>query len=437
MNCRGSPTSCSSGGRFPVTPRGAVFFLLSLTILAIGVLRMELAAIVWGGAFSLIFLYFQIAGGAMLLVLRRHFRLVPDPVDFTITTDGVFPGGCTAAQMKADIPRRCAPGIGIGFEICLDWPGRDSLSLTSVLRRGRNRELIDICPPYRGCYQSRKACVTLRDSLGFACFRLALPLAERLRVLPSVQPEQAPRSLSLEGGLEERRDTSRRRSEELLEVRKYFPGDDIRKVHWKVFAHTSELFLRIGEETPPPKSRMLVILDPACSTAIPEGIRADYLDGLVERCAAVVLDLLSRGFQVFFSAGDSRAPTEITPDKRRELLGRLAGVWWSDEYAHELPRQHPYRVFLFSSPGSGSLPRLLGELQNRGWEVQLFFNDLPPAAREHGQRSIRGLFFRPARGRPGAPQIGAEQRQAFASALQQETVRWSRGGKRKVNVETL
>jgi hypothetical protein len=441
MSCRGSPTRRSFGGRFPVTLRGAVFFLLSMTILGVGVLRMELAAIVWGGAFSLIFLYFQIAGGAMLLVLRRHFRLIPDPVDFTITAGGVFPGGCTAAQVKANVPRRSPPGIGVGFEISLDWPGRESLCLRSALRGGQNRELIEICPAYRGCYQSREACITLGDLLGFVCFRHRLAQDERLRVFPSVQPERAPRPPSMEGGLEDRRDRSMRRSEDLLEVRKYFPGDDIRRVHWKVFAHTSELFLRIGEETPPPRSRMLVILDSTRSEAVPASIRADYLDGLVERCAAAALDLLGRGFQVFFSSGDSRVPKEITPDKRRELLGRLSGVWWRDEYAHELPGQHPYRVFLFSSPGSGGLPRLLGELKKRGWEVRLFFTDLPPAALRPGRRSIRRLFFRSPGGRsggePGAAQIAAQERRVFAKVLQQETLRWSGSGKRRVSIEIL
>jgi uncharacterized protein (DUF58 family) len=178
-----------------------------------------------------------------------------------------------------------------------------------------------------------------------------------------------------------------------------------------------------------------VILDPARSAAVPAGIQADYLDRLVERSAAVVLELLNRGFQVFFSAGDSRAPKEITPDKRRELLGRLAGVWWSDEHDHELPRQHPYRVLLFSSPGSGSLPRMLAELQKRGWEVRLFFNDLPPPEQEPRRRSIRGLFFHPAGGQGGASRIGAGERRVFAEALAQETARWSGSGKRKVSVE--
>ncbi|UCF95812.1 MAG: DUF58 domain-containing protein [Spirochaetaceae bacterium] len=438
MSFQGSPIKRLPRNLFSLTRWGIVFSLLSLMILVVGALRMELAAILWGSAFSLIALYCLLANRIMQSVLRRYFDKTPDPLDCTLPSDGVFPLNLTTAEVSADIPRYRAPGLKIGFEISLSWPGRDSLRLRSDLHGGRNRRTLEFTPSYRGCFQSREVHIVVADLLGFTRSSLPLPLAERLRVYPSVRPESAGRPPSREGGQEDDQKRRTRRSEELLEVRKYFPGDDIRKVHWKVFAHTSELFLRIGEETPPPESRFLVILDPAPSPVVPAQIAADYLDDLVERCAAAVLEALAHGFQVFFALCDLGQPREITVEKNRQLLAQLAGVWWSDRYALELPRHQRYQVLIFSSPGSGNLPRLFEELETRGGDVKLFFPQITMPDRKPERGSVRRLVLRPLAGKGSpSPQIGREELQRFRKVLDEEIGRWSRRGKWKVAVETI
>ena len=438
MSCRGSPIKGALLRTFSFTRWGLLFFLLSLTILAIGLLRMELAAILWGGAFALLAVYALLANRIMQAVLRRYFDKMPDPVDFTLPPEGVFPRTATAAQINVEIPRFRAPGIRIDFDISLHWPGRDPLQVSSDLRGGRNCQCIELVPGYRGWYRSRQARVVVSDALGFTRRALCFDLEEGLRVYPAVQPQASMRAPRMEDGREENRLRRHRRSEELLEVRKYFPGDDIRKVHWKVFAHTLELFLRIGEETPPPESRFLVILDSAPTAALPEAVEADYLDILVERCAATVLEMLGRGFQVFFAPCDASKPKEITPEKQRQLLAELAGVWWSDRYALSLPRRDPYQVFLFSSPGSGNLPRLFADLEKRGAEVKLLFPELTVQEQPSDPFSIRRLLFRvPSRRRGGNGRIGSEELESFQAVLDREIGRWNRRGGWKVVVETI
>ena len=432
MSYQGSPTNRLFGKLFSFTRRGILFFSLSAAILAIGILRMELAAILWGSAFALLALYSLLANRIMQLVLRRFFEKTPDPVDFTLSATGVFPRSSAAAQLNAELPRFRAPGIRTRFEILLHWPGRDPLRLSGDLQGGRNRRVFEFSPSYRGCYQSREVHIVLSDLLGFTRFPVALALAERLRVFPSVQPQAARRPPSPEGGQEENR-RRRSRSQELLEVRKYFPGDDIRKVHWKVFAHTSELFLRIGEETPPPESRFLVILDSASTEAVPARIEADYLDALVENCAAAVLEVLGRGYQVFLALGDSPLLRQVTLEKKQQLLGELAGVCWSDRYALDLPSQRPCQTLLFSSPGSGNLPRIFADLRKRGGGVTVFFPELPVFAEQPQRSWIRKLVFRhAAEQRRAVPVLRSGELQSFRNMLDQETVRWSRRGKWKV-----
>ncbi|HKK49014.1 MAG TPA: DUF58 domain-containing protein, partial [Alkalispirochaeta sp.] len=54
---------------------------------------------------------------------------------------------------------------------------------------------------------------------------------------------------------------SRRRSEELIEARPYHPGDDTRRINWKAYAHSETLFVRIGEEMPPPSASADMVID--------------------------------------------------------------------------------------------------------------------------------------------------------------------------------
>ena len=433
MSYQGSPTKRALRKLFSFTRWGILFSVLSLTILIVGILRMELAAILWGSAFALLALYSLLVNRIMQSVLRRFFEKTPDPVDFTLSAAGVFPRSAATAELKAELPAFIAPGIKFRLEILLHWAGRDPLRLSCDLRGGRNHHVFEFSPSYRGCYQSREVRIVVGDLLGFTSFPVALALAERLRVFPAVQPEAARRPPSLEGGQEEKRRRRQKRSEELLEVRKYFPGDDIRKVHWKVFAHTSELFLRIGEETPPPESRFLVILDAASTQAVPARIEADYLDALVEICSATVLEVLTRGYQVFFALCDSPQLKQITLEKKLQLLGELAGVWWSDRYALELPRQPLNQILLFSSPGSGNLPRVFGDLKQQGAEVRLFFPDLPLPPGQPRRGRIRNLLLRPPpeRSRPVSP-LSSHELQSYRTKLDQEIARWNRRGKWKV-----
>jgi len=91
MSYRGSPTNRTLKNLLPFTRWGVVFLLLAAAIVIIGALRMELAAILWGSAFVLLALYSLLANHLMRAVLQRHFDRTPDPVDFTLSADGIFP----------------------------------------------------------------------------------------------------------------------------------------------------------------------------------------------------------------------------------------------------------------------------------------------------------------------------------------------------------
>ena len=228
MNYRGSPIKRLRGRATGFTTRGILFFLLALIILVVAAVRMELAGILWGGAFSLLALYCFAANWITRSILRRYLEKNPDPLDFSLLSGQVFPRHSVAAKVNADLPRYRAPGISVGFRISLDWPGRESLCLESDLQGGGNRVTMEIFPPYRGHYRSREVQVVVGDALGFSRSSVLLPMEESLRVLPAVQTEAAMRPSSLIGGEETNKHKRSRRNQELLEVRKYFPTVSVR-----------------------------------------------------------------------------------------------------------------------------------------------------------------------------------------------------------------
>jgi hypothetical protein len=175
-----------------------------------------------------------------------------------------------------------------------------------------------------------------------------------------------------------------KRSDELLETRKYYPGDDVRRLSWKLYAHSGELFLKIGEETPPPHSRLLVLIDtgvdplgalsPFLST---EGL-ADYLDSLIVSCADFCLSALDRQIEVIISFSGLAAPLSFSVGMEHEFLAACSGVTLSLQgEIPPLPNDAGLKAFLFALPRSPSLSSLASESETARYPVSFFFKESP------------------------------------------------------------
>ncbi len=381
--------------RFPLTRRGLAFLGLSLAVAAVGAVRMELAALLWGSSFLLVSLY--AAAGALFLrgVVRRHLRRTPDAVDCRLPARGLFPGTPALARVEADLPRLLLPGFRLAFRADFGWQSRPPLRLQAWLAPGVGVQMPGFRPRWRGCYRSHAARVAVGDLAGLAAAEILLPLAEEVRVLPAAP---APVELAVpqqEGGQEPSRQRRRVRSDELLETRKYFPGDDPRRINWKLYAHLGQVFLRIGEESPPPRSRSILILDTSFSPLLPSSLEADYLDRLIERCLAVAEMLLLAGRQVLLATCAWRAPRAFAPEKRLELLGRLAELWWSERCKPELPAERGVEAWVFSTPGSAAVEGIAAAAAERAWKAHLCFA-APGSEGREGPSRLRRLLFVPA-----------------------------------------
>ncbi|MDR2490635.1 MAG: DUF58 domain-containing protein, partial [Spirochaetaceae bacterium] len=121
------------------------------------------------------------------------------------------------------------------------------------------------CPvpaAYRGAYYGAQDEIVFFDFFGF--WRASIPLpqgeAPRLCVCPVCLPELRQPDFAA-GGSGERRGQSAVKPEEFYDNRPYVPGDDPRRLNWKLYGHSGELFVREALRQTPPNACLTIIVD--------------------------------------------------------------------------------------------------------------------------------------------------------------------------------
>lgn len=164
----------------------------------------------------------------------------------------------------------------------------------------------------------------LRDPAGFFSFSLSAGSDGFLSVLPEKTDNDKVPVLMSAGGEHLSRKIRTKRTDDMIETRQYYPGDDSRRINWKAFAHSGDLFIRQGEEQPFPESKLLILLD----LSAPRGVLSFeagglYLDRIISALSCVIEELRSRGQSFELSVLPS--PPEVLSGDRR-----LCGLEWVD-----------------------------------------------------------------------------------------------------------
>ena len=322
---------------FPFTGRGWVFLILSGFLLMLGLARSELAALLWGAGFLLLAVYAALGTVVSRFILARREGSGGDELRVGIEPARVTEGGSAVLRLRAPLPRYRLPGIRLYARVALEWNAR--IRETEALIEPRQEAVeIPVDTRRRGTYAVRAVSLVARDLPGLCTASVPVEAAATITVLP--EPADAAVSATAAGAGGEHRIESavRRRSEELFETRRYVPGDDPRKINWKLFARWNELLVRIGEEVPPPRSRVLCYLYTGASPAT-GGRRAAAaalereraLDEAVSIFAGICHHLSRRGVEVAYGFGGTLRRGTVGSTDDRELLVELAGADWDAE----------------------------------------------------------------------------------------------------------
>jgi uncharacterized protein (DUF58 family) len=211
------------------------------------------------------------------------------------------------------------PEISAGEEVHISFSRGRFLSLPGILIRCRlvlntkdgrvirhdfdpamQRDNAYITVKKRGAYFSGCDEFAVFDALGFFRFAWPIPRHEEYRLL--VCPRPAGEALSLKapsGGADRRSDLNFQRSDNLIDHRPYVPGDDPRRINWKLYGHGGGLFVREGEPEPPPHSNIFILIDTQADTTLFSAeLAADAADLLCENALAAALGFIDSGMDV-------------------------------------------------------------------------------------------------------------------------------------------
>lgn len=187
----------------------------------------------------------------------------------------------------------------------------------------------------RGDYTLAPADIAYADALGLVRVAVAQSASGRLKVLPRLAPvvmDEAPRVRApAEGALSVLR---KQPTDDWFRVRDYLPGDDARRIHWKLSVKIGRFQVRQPETVPVTRRRVRLVLDSFIPQAHAVGDEADLvlgdlLDHLVELWLSLARALLARGEDVtlVLPTGDAHAPLETVHCRRgTEMRWREVGA---------------------------------------------------------------------------------------------------------------
>jgi hypothetical protein len=249
----------------------------------------------------------------------------------------------------------------------------------------------------RGAYYGPRDSFFIGDILGL--FRSSLPLPReegpRILALPQAASESIPTHRE-SGGDSQRQDARYRRTDNLIDHRPYVPGDDPRRINWKLYGHapSAELFVREGEQEPPPHARLLILVESLADPALYDNASARRaVDLLCENALAIALEYRLRGVDP--AVGCVGGP--IVEGDPPELAAALAyPAAYSSAYAGaaaELPEPPPDRgILVLALPrtlAGGALDRFLKNRRQPGTPVDLAFLYDDDALAEAAETCVR------------------------------------------------
>lgn len=300
----------------PLTPRGALALAVSTGLLWEGYGRGELIATVLGLTLAATWTYALLSATAAAFLWRgfrggietrggTEYRVYP-------ASKSSWPRGArrlAAVRYRLIVRRR--KSVPQFYSLLFDLPEAEKWHNPSL--------------PPRGTYDIVQRGCEIRDFLGFFSIPAARVQEEEgsAILVPAVPAPVEARSVQAStNGVSEGKSTYLR-SEELYEVRPYLPGDDPRKINWKVWAHSGELALREGELLPPPSEEYAILFwSPVDKRNLQE--RERLFEELIQRAAGTCLRLLGEGKNLRFPQGENTLVRHDDRDAGIRVLEALA-----------------------------------------------------------------------------------------------------------------
>jgi hypothetical protein len=280
-------------------PRPIGVFALCIAALSFtaGFLRKEPVLPLVGAVFICCLAYCFLSVFFLALLHRKKTlmiftRIVPEKVNIHENAEILLSQKISFFQM---------PGVLIRYKLLLTTKDNKKIEYVFDGNFFKNKSS-DFPAARRGAYYGMYDDLVFQDIFGFFYNVLKLPQdkSERLLVMP-VPAEAVPAARYLASGEKRRSETKIHKTDDLTEQRPYVPGDDPRRINWKLYSHAGELFVRQEEHEPPPHSQFILLLDTDADSvlySVKEGL--DAVDSLCSIALSLLIEKESSGAEVLF-----------------------------------------------------------------------------------------------------------------------------------------
>ncbi|MDR3139962.1 MAG: DUF58 domain-containing protein [Treponema sp.] len=276
---------------------GLFFLLITFLAFTAGQIRNELILTLFGAVFLTVLGYSFLGTLVMALVLKKQVPFMSVRILSGHISAGKE-GELLFARGMGSNPGRGGktgggrlPGILARYQLTLGT--RDKRRISHIFDPGALKGgFSSFAVPGRGAYYGSYDEFLIFDALGFFRVSFHIPQDAGARLLAAPGAAALPFPVTVRaGGSEQRTELHYQRTENLIDHRPYVPGDDPRRINWKLYGHAGDLFVREGEPEPPPHSKLLILIDTQADPALynlEEGRRG--VDLLCENALAAVLE---------------------------------------------------------------------------------------------------------------------------------------------------
>lgn len=280
-----------------------VFFLVSIFIFEELILKFLASTL-----FSLLLFY-------LLYFLYALWSLKRKPVDISnIVSPVLYPG--EKAELELTGENLVLPFIGTYITLRFDMYENHECIAANINRFcttiTKKRLIFEYTPRRHGLYTMKNFRIVIRDLFGFTELQAKVPFEHNFQVFPGYLHEVKIPFLTDKGGDRIIHSVIKEKSTDFFENRKYFPGDDTRKINWKIFAHSDELHIREVEQIPPKMGEVSIAFAPYSSSLT----EYEYISSLF---FTTIHHLVSYGITVHVLSPSFDKPVKIDQNEEKQF----------------------------------------------------------------------------------------------------------------------
>jgi len=288
--------------RFVPRAMGLLILLVIVIAFTAAALRQEAGLALTGAIFFLPWFYSLVMTLILALIHNRRasracIRIIPREIAAGEQAEAFYSEGDTGVSAGKILQ---LPGILVRCRLLLATKDGRRILHDFNPSASESKSLRLFKAEKRGAYFSAYDEFAVFDIFGFFRFAFLLSAGANARLLASPGPAQEPVPVHAKAGESNQQpEFSFQRTDNLIDHRPYIPGDDPRRINWKLYGHGGGLFVREGEREPPPHSNIVIMVDCEYDTPLYNLTEARRgIDVLCENALAAAQACMESGMDV-------------------------------------------------------------------------------------------------------------------------------------------